>query len=260
MVEADALLAQHPQEALLGPVLRVVVAAEVGDPAGGFAQHAVGPAPRRGRAGRVQSSSAGGRAASRPQFSAISREAVSSGSASRTALVQQRGVPALAQPAGGEHHARRARRAQEAAHGHRREGQVAQALQRRARHPLQRLARGGHHHAGQVARLFPPQHVVVDDGERVAGLRDVHPRQRAPRAAHQVEVAPLARRRARAASPAPPRRRRGRAPGRRRRARPGGWRRSGATRRAAPCRRRPAPVPASRRRGRPARRPRRGSP
>ena len=50
----------------------------------------------------------------------------------------------------------------------------------------------GHDHAGEVARLLPPQHVVVDDGQRVAGLGDVHPRQRAPGAADQVEVAPLA--------------------------------------------------------------------
>ena len=89
-------------------------------------------------------------------------------------------------------------------------------------HAFQRPPRGRHHHAGEVARLLPPQHVVVDDGQRVAGLGDVHPRHAPARRRRPGRGRARRPRPARASGPAPARRSPGRGPRRRRPAPPAG--------------------------------------
>ena len=151
------------------------------------------PASSSGKSGSVQAISAGGRPASRPQLHASSRQAASSGSGVAHRLRQQ---PRRTSPRAARWR-ENTTRAAPVARSRRRSATAAKGRSPRRfcgapGMRLQRPARGGHDHAGQVARLLAPQHVVVDDGQRVAGLGDVHPRQRAPGAADQVEVAPVA--------------------------------------------------------------------
>ena len=82
-----------------------------------------------------------------------------------------------------------------------------------ARQPLQRAAAGAGDHAGQVARLLAADRVVVHHLQRIAGLRHVDARQRAPRAADQIQIAVGALGQPRHGRPGRPRRSRARATG-----------------------------------------------
>ena len=66
VIQPDARLAQHAQKGLLGAEFRMVVAADVGHPAGGLAQPPRLAASRAGNSGSVHASSAGGSDGSRP--------------------------------------------------------------------------------------------------------------------------------------------------------------------------------------------------
>ena len=190
VVQADAGLAQHAEEALFSAVVGVIVAADVGDPAGGAAQRRLGVA----LLGEQCGCPIGQRLGKAQVASEIGGEVAGSGRQGLLAphvLVQKPGIPALAQAVGGEDHARRAGGAQQAAQHHGGERQVGQALDRGARHAFQRAPRRCRDHAGEVARFFPLQAVVMHDEQRVGGLRDVHPGQGAEGAADQVQVAAL---------------------------------------------------------------------
>ena len=215
---------------------------------------------RRGTAGRSRRATPAAGSGSRPSRAASSCPAASSGSCAADRLRHALHEPAFAQAAGAEHHAPHAGRPQHAAQRHRGKRQVVDAAPRQAGQPLQRAAAGAGDHAGQVARLLAADRVVMHHLQRIAGLRHVDTRQRAPRAADQIEVAARRPRSATAPWPGPPRRSPARAPDRRRPARPGGSRPGSAS--ATPRARRgpAAPAPASRRRYRPGCRRRVGMP
>ena len=115
--------------------------------------------------------------------------AASSGSSRADRLGHALHEPALAQSAGAEHHAAHAGRAQHAPQHHRGVRQIVDAAARQPRQPLQRAATGTGDHAGQVARLLAADRVVMHHLQRIAGLRHVDARQRAPRAADQIQIA-----------------------------------------------------------------------
>ena len=67
--------------------------------------------------------------------------------------------------------------------------QVIDAPPRHPGHAFQHAAGRGGDNAGQVAGLFARNGVVMHHVQRVAGLGDMHARQRPPRPAHQIQIA-----------------------------------------------------------------------
>ena len=166
----------------------MIVAADVGHPARRLAQpprladlgreQRIGPGQQRRRQVRIA-------AQPRGQFPARRQQRVLAADRLGHALHE----PALAQAAGAEHHAAHAGRTQHAPQHHGGVRQIVDAAARQSRQPLQRPAAGAGDHAGQVARLLPADRVVMHHLQRIAGLRHVDARQRAPRAADQIQIA-----------------------------------------------------------------------
>ena len=188
MIQPDPGLAQHAQERLLGAELRMVVAADIRHPARRLAQpprlarlrreQRIGPGEQRRRQRRI---------AAQPRRQLVARRQQRVLGADRVGHALHE--PALAQAAGAEHHPPRAGRTQHAPQHHRGIGQIVDAPARQPGQPLQRAAAGTGDHAGQVARLLAADRVVVHHLQRIAGLRHVDARQRAPRAADQIQIA-----------------------------------------------------------------------
>ena len=139
----------------------------------------IGPGEQRRRQGRVA-------AELRGQVAAGGQQRV----LARGPLGHAAHEPALAQAAGAEHHAPRAR------------WRAARGAARRRRRAGRRCAGAASPAAApaparpalpitpaQIARLLPADRVMMHHVQRVAGLRHVDARQRAPRAADQIQIA-----------------------------------------------------------------------
>ena len=102
-------------------------------------------------------------------------------------FAEARIVKPLAQAEGGEHHVARLQRRQQPVERQAGERQGVDAPARHARHLLQRLGALHGDQAGDRARLFGRDVVVMDDVQRIARLLHVQPGERTPGAAHGIE-------------------------------------------------------------------------
>ena len=171
----------------------MVVAADVGEVAGGLAQAAlVGGLVREQRRGPLGKRVGKGRVAAEQQAEVARRadERV----LLRVVAADLFGEPAFPQPVRAEHDAARHGGTQQAAQHDRGERQVVGASAKPV-HALDRAPRHRRHRARKGARFLALDLVVVHDQQRIAGFRHMETSERPEGAAHEVQIAAPRRRR-----------------------------------------------------------------